>query len=87
MGNIRDKALDDYDDGKRLKSSAKEWLDSGSENIYEAEDIIKAQQATIDKLVEALNEWQLVSPWDRADRVITLQDEQKDLINSVTEKK
>ena len=56
MGSIRDKALDDYDDGKRLKASAKEWLDSGSENIYEAEDIIKAQQATIDKLVEALEE-------------------------------
>jgi len=41
MGSIRDKVLEDYDDGKRLKSDAKEWLDSGSENVYVAESIIK----------------------------------------------
>ena len=97
MGSIRDKALDDYDDGKRLKSNAEEWLDSGSENVYEAEEIIKAQTATIDKLVEALgasnvclHDWAVKGGAKNTFDLLSSNSKlihELDLINSVTEKK
>jgi len=63
MGSIRDEILDNWcylcrtglgcEHTKKeanTEVNAEEWLDSGSENLYEAEDIIKSQLNRITEL-------------------------------------